>query len=216
MNILLAVPIGKRDHAEPEMIRGVTDLLLRGGLPIGQVLWGWRDLGGSGSVWHQREYAGNMVREAVPRFSHLLFQDADIGAPVEAYQALVTMQVPVAVGCYATAEEHPVPVTVRNHHGTSRPHLGTGVELVDWAGLGFALIAREVFESVPGPWFASVNEDVAFFTKLQTAGVPVWCDYRITLGHPYTVWVTRDHLIREAVQQMAIVASGGNGRIQLP
>ena len=206
MKILIAVPIGKRDHAETEMIRGITDLLLRGNLPIGQVLWGWRDLGGAGSVWMQREFAAKATMRG--DYTDLLFVDSDIWASVEAFQALVAVNKPIAVGCYATAEDQPVPVTFRNRNGHGYPHLGVGVEKIDWSGLGFALIRRKVFEQICEPWFlgADINEDRAFFTKVHAAGFEVWCDYRIMLGHPYHVWVSRADMLRTAAHQASILA----------
>jgi len=215
VKILVAIPVGKRDHAESEMCRGITDLLLLGKLPIGQVLWGWRDLGGAGSVWMQREFAAKAMLHG--DYSDLLFVDSDIGAPVEAFQALVAMNKPVAVGCYPTAEDQPVPATFRLHGpgDTGHPHLGVGVERIDWGGVGFALIKRSVFEQVPGPWFlgAGVNEDVTFFTKLRAAKIEVWCDYRIPLVHPYTVWLHREHMLQTAKYQAAILAGRVEGKV---
>jgi hypothetical protein len=66
---------------------------------------------------------------------------------------------------------------------------------VDIAGTGFMLIKREVFDKVKAPWFecydkGMAGEDVYFCAKCKDAGVKVWVDTALHLGHiatPYTV-----------------------------
>ncbi len=60
------------------------------------------------------------------------------------------------------------------------------------AGLGFAAIDQEVFESIKYPWFeinegkgfnSVIGEDIDFFKKATNLGYKIICDPRIKLGH---------------------------------
>lgn len=69
---------------------------------------------------------------------------------------------------------------------------------VDWLGLGFCVVKREVFQRIKYPWFASekirvgkivdtTSEDVGFCRKLSKAGIPIWLDPQVKVGHLKTV-----------------------------
>ena len=64
----------------------------------------------------------------------------------------------------------------------------------DWSGLGFMLIRKGVFESIDYPYFAHpefmleknldvLGEDLYFGKKLKEAGIPIYVDPRVYLGH---------------------------------
>jgi GT2 family glycosyltransferase len=61
-----------------------------------------------------------------------------------------------------------------------------------WAlGLGFTLFKTSVFDKVEAPWFEESEsvegefgtEDVVFCEKAQKAGIEVWCNPSIEMGH---------------------------------
>ena len=72
---------------------------------------------------------------------------------------------------------------------------------VDYAGFGWLLIQKGVFEDkkMPYPWFAPkmqvfesgnvqdmCGEDVSFCLDAKEAGYEIWCDPRIRVGHEKT------------------------------
>lgn len=68
---------------------------------------------------------------------------------------------------------------------------------VDYIGMGFCYISREVFEKISKPYFdcswivnenfkegeKMIGEDVYFCDKAKKAGFKVWCDPTIQVGH---------------------------------
>ena len=66
---------------------------------------------------------------------------------------------------------------------------------VDYAGMGWMLIKKGVFEKIPYPWFAGrymqlsdticdlTSEDVSFCLAAKDAGFKVWVDPDIRVGH---------------------------------
>lgn len=61
---------------------------------------------------------------------------------------------------------------------------------VDFCGVPVALMARSIFDTVPGPWFGlhgpdggTVTHDVFFCRKLKAAGIPVLVDTTLKCGH---------------------------------
>lgn len=76
-------------------------------------------------------------------------------------------------------------------------HPNGGLIEVHSAGNGGMLIRREVFETMPRPWFeygrvdpTSITEDVHFCDKARELGYDIWCDLDTALGHCTTgiVW----------------------------
>lgn len=56
----------------------------------------------------------------------------------------------------------------------------------DAVGFGAVLIKTDVFRKIPKPWFTGMEgtgEDIALCVKARKAGISVWMDSRIKLGH---------------------------------
>lgn len=77
-------------------------------------------------------------------------------------------------------------VQVRNEHGPG------------WLGSGAILIAREVFERIPWPWFAYEyiqgkypTEDVYFSRKCNEYGVELWIDTTVESPHQLETYITK-------------------------
>lgn len=77
-----------------------------------------------------------------------------------------------------------------------------GIGKVDYLGTGCILIAREVFERIPEPWFKYdypidehgvvhyPSEDIWFSRKCREAGIDLWLDTTIESAHHGTKWIT--------------------------
>jgi len=69
-----------------------------------------------------------------------------------------------------------------------------GLAEVSWVGLGFTLVKTDIFSKISYPWFESerisidnlidtTSEDVGFCRKLTRAGVPIYLDPFVRVGH---------------------------------
>jgi hypothetical protein len=84
-----------------------------------------------------------------------------------------------------------------------------GVYRRDRLGLGCVIIAREVFERIPPPWFYFTydatnwergfdghGEDIVFTGLCQQAGIACWQDVGIESPHLVNGWVTRETYLK--------------------
>ena len=85
---------------------------------------------------------------------------------------------------------------------------GQGLQPVDRIGTGVLLVARRVFTAVHEPWFAPAfdgddGEDMSFCAQAQQAGIALWADTDINVGHlevtPLWPSTSAPGLLREAV-----------------
>lgn len=164
-----------------------------------------------------------MVRDWLltdPALHWVLFVDSDQCVPIDALERLAAHRVPI-VGALIMrrsgdcAAVRPRPELVGNHeshidaltHGTfnangfgsqtGRLRLG-GLQRVEAVGAGCLFVRREVFASLPEPWFASdlsglhagTNEDLNFCHTACVAGFPICCDTDLVVGHLVTLSMT--------------------------
>lgn len=137
-----------------------------------------------------------MVRDNF-RGDYLLFIDSDQSFPADAMARLIRWQRPM-VGTIIVQRKFPHMPCV----GYGSPEEGYCKLLrwpegslldVDYVGMGFTLIAREVFEKLPdGNPFERIysdyskslcSEDVSFCVRVKQAGFPIVVDSSITIGH---------------------------------
>jgi hypothetical protein len=121
-------------------------------------------------------------------FTHLCFIDVDMGFERDVLHRLASRKLPY-VGCnYPTKGKNPV-FTSGALDGKSRVWTGeesTGVEECNFTGFGFALIERQVVESVKKPRFPIcydpkseqyTTEDAPFCFKAKEAGFKIYVDH---------------------------------------
>jgi len=65
----------------------------------------------------------------------------------------------------------------------------------DWAGMGFMMVRKGVYESIPTPWFQQVenklpygtmdllSEDISFCMKAKEVGLSLYIDPMVVVGH---------------------------------
>ena len=133
----------------------------------------------------------------------VLWIDSDMRFPSNTLEVLLARNVPV-LGVNATTRREPVLPTALNleikkgaevsqvwHKVESRGK--TGIEQVTAVGFACTLVAREVFEKVPRPWFDIIwtdfgnviGEDVTFCVRCMENDIPVWVDHELSMhiGH---------------------------------
>lgn len=117
----------------------------------------------------------------------LLFVDSDIIFGPSHVERLCKSDEAIISGLYFIGSVYAAHPLLVYSDGRKRPTdwpRGGTID-VDAVGCGFLLIKREVFETVPAPWFkwGENGEDVYFCDQARAAGYSVKCDTSVTLGH---------------------------------
>lgn len=140
----------------------------------------------SSSIQNGREW---LVRQSLADgATHVLFIDEDVAFEVDAPYFLLRRQHPL-VACNYKMRYEGMPFAAFSPDGERRivtTAASPPTEEISASGFGLALIAREVFETVPQPWFPTPwcestgtysTEDVPFFLKARAAGFTPWVDH---------------------------------------
>jgi hypothetical protein len=145
------------------------------------------------------------------KYDYQLWIDSDIVFNTEKFLQLVLMDQQIAAGWYMTEDGRTTSVAhwldegdFRNNGGVMNHETGETMSkrkkpfTVDYTGFGWVLIKHGVFEhaEMKYPWFAPkmqvfesgdvqdmCGEDVSFCLDAIEAGIEIWCDPRIRVGH---------------------------------
>lgn len=133
----------------------------------------------SSCISNGREYlVAESLREGA---SHVLFIDEDIAFSQESVHILLARKVPFICANYKIRYEGaPFAAITEDFEGRIATTADSpDVEPCGACGFGLALIAREVFEAIPQPWFpihwaeetkTYTTEDIPFFVAAREAG----------------------------------------------
>lgn len=135
--------------------------------------------------------------------THALFLDDDMTFPPDLLSRLLSRRVP-CVACNYPQRRLPLRFTALTADASAvldTDATSQGLVKGSLAGLGVALIARQVLEAVPEPRFLPgwdteknryIGEDFAFFDAVREAGFQLWIDQDAskTLGHLGTTCYT--------------------------
>jgi glycosyltransferase involved in cell wall biosynthesis len=128
---------------------------------------------------------------------YLLFIDSDIVPPIDVIPRLLEHGKDVVTGLYFTKNDPFYPVIFKKSDAEGRYDTKVFYEKdklieVDSAGLGCALIKREVLDKIGAPWFKFTtgwgketreSEDHYFFRRCREEGYKIYCDTTIKCGH---------------------------------
>lgn len=179
-----------------------------------------QDLGVIGGVGcSDRMYTHSAENALVKDFlgsdcSHLFLTEMDMLLPKHTIPALLELDKPIASGLYflrngngqpclyakaITTAENRYPHSPVTRFPVDRPFGKVGL----CPGLGCVLIAREVFERVPEPWFDlaenKYGSDMYFYTHVRDAEIPVWVHPGVVCDQiDYTVVGFQDYANRVA------------------
>ena len=146
--------------------------------------------------------------------THLLFLDSDQVFPPDTVDQLLAHK-KLVVGCLYFHRGWPYKPHMYRWVPESLTETGDPVarsiedfefgELVecDALGTGGMMIAREVFEQIPYPWFeyggTEESEDITFCRKLTARGIKCYCDTACESGHLSEVLIGSDNwrLVKE-------------------
>jgi hypothetical protein len=119
---------------------------------------------------------------------YLFFVDDDMILPKEALERLLVAQKDIIGGVYMTKYE------IQDYVYELLPGTKPGKDIFEVAaiGTGAMLIKTEVFKKLPQPWFkyewtkegaVKRSHDWIFCEDARNAGIKVWADPTITVGH---------------------------------
>lgn len=122
--------------------------------------------------------------------THIFFMDADVQFADDTLDRLLAHDKDVVAAPYlARTPPHEWCVFDGIRRMTTLP---VSLTKVDGIGTGCMLVKTGVFSLLPRPWFKNllaeekgvrVSEDIWFCIKCQQAGIDVWCDPTIKVGH---------------------------------
>lgn len=143
--------------------------------------------------WNREE----LVEKALSRgYDYLFFVDTDVIFPPDTLDRLFAHNVDIVGGYYPTRYQDPTLSTIKmNVNGVVTPVLPplpdklfcsvNGYELLA-IPTGCMLIRLSVLRKLKPPYFRCerpVGEDIFFCSWLWSAGVKIWCDPSIKVGH---------------------------------
>lgn len=155
------------------------------------------------------EARNEMVRDFLgTQADALLMIDTDMTFTTDDVRRLITLDSPIAASAYMfdlgrldAALETPDGIQMLQ----SSP-LPDKPGQVDYAGTGFMLIQREVFEKIGQDWFNHTTledgtwlwEDWSFCKRAREAGFPIWLDPKVRPGHLKNLVLTPEQPMESA------------------
>lgn len=126
--------------------------------------------------------------------THILWLDNDMSFPEDMIERLYQHQKPIVAASYSQRREPCKPVAARDGYWVYTEEDSTGIERVDFVGMGAMLVETAVYENLPLPWHTLgwnaekqtlVGEDVFFCRKAAEIGAETWIDHDLSreLGH---------------------------------
>ncbi len=159
-----------------------------------------------------RMYQHSAANQAIKDFlatdcTHLFMTESDMLLPDDTLSRLAEVNKPIVSGVYFIRGGDGQPclykpvVRVKGQYGMSPVGLfpeEAPFRLNGCPGVGCVLIAREVFEQVPFPWFdlnaVKYGSDMYFYSNCLDAGLEVWIQPAVMCGQiEYKVWSVADY-----------------------
>jgi hypothetical protein len=179
---MITVGIPSYDHIKTECVLSLVRMIPQTKLPLH-------------FIFNQSLYIdynrNQIVDEAIKAgSSHLMFIDSDIQFPHDGIERLLTHDKDIVGGYYNTRRGNN-PVKVMGHDGKLYPaDITNGIFECHVLPTGFMLIKLEALKKMVRPYFQTVThengtigEDVVFCKRATDAGLTIWCDATIPLGH---------------------------------
>lgn len=127
---------------------------------------------------------------------YILWIDSDQIFPSDGLLRLMMRDKPIVAGNYANRHGLPVIPVARDLNGQLLQR-ATGIEEAGSVGFGFCLMKGPALAKVPQPWFAvqadgkdALGEDFHFCNMARQAGVPIYVDHDLEIGHLAEVVLT--------------------------
>jgi hypothetical protein len=125
--------------------------------------------------------------------THVLWLDTDMSVPRETAVLLYMHDQPVVACNYLVRQDSGLFTAFRGDERVPTDAASSGLEAVDYCGMGAMLMRADVVADLPRPWFrhglndqgGDIGEDVGFCRALRSAGHTVFIDHDLskTVGH---------------------------------
>jgi hypothetical protein len=125
--------------------------------------------------------------------THVLWLDTDMSVPRETAVLLFMHDQPIVACNYLVRQDSRLFTAFTDEARVPTLPESTGLELVDYCGMGTMLMRADVVADLPRPWFrhglnaqgGDIGEDVGFCRALREAGHVVYIDHDLSkqVGH---------------------------------
>jgi hypothetical protein len=125
--------------------------------------------------------------------THLLWLDTDMSVPRETAVLLAMHNEPIVACNYRVRQASGLFTAFRDDHRVPTLETSTGLEAVEYVGMGAMLMRTDVVKDLKRPWFrhgcnevgGDIGEDVMFCRTLRAAGHAIYIDHDLSkqIGH---------------------------------
>jgi len=125
--------------------------------------------------------------------THILWLDTDMSVPRETAVLLALHDRPIVACNYVVRQASGLFTAFRDEARIPTRVDSTGLEAVEYCGMGAMLMRTDVVADLPRPWFrhdrnehgGDIGEDVGFCRALRAAGHAIWIDHDLSkeIGH---------------------------------
>lgn len=120
--------------------------------------------------------------------THIFWLDTDMRVPRETIVLLAMHNLPVVACNYRVRQQSGLFAACRGDERVATTEMSTGLEAVEYVGMGAMLMRTDVVAGLGRPWFrhglnglgGDVGEDVMLCRALTTAGFPIYIDHDLS------------------------------------
>ena len=139
-----------------------------------------------------------LVTEAINQeATHILWLDSDMTFPADTLERLLAHGECIVGASYSQRKEPCKPVAAKGGVWVYTEENSTGLQEVDFVGMGVMLVETRVYEFIDKPWHmtawsekagSTIGEDVYFCRKARAVGAPTFIDHDLTKEVTHLGW----------------------------
>jgi hypothetical protein len=170
---------------------------------------------GSGIAGNYETLVTKYLEQKTPKWTHFLSVEDDMSFAPDCLHILASRNLPIVGANYSTNKSYPLRFTAVGENGhVLTTEESTGVEEVTRLPQGFTLVAREVYESIPKPWFmvgydrttgTYSSQDYFFCMQAAKAGFKSYVDH--DCSHKVVHIGPKQYTWEDALKDELVVAS---------
>lgn len=139
--------------------------------------------------------------------THILWIDSDMTFPPDTIERLLAHGEPIVGASYSQRKEPCKPVAAKGGVWVYTEEDSTGLEEVDFVGMGVMLVEARVYDYLDEPWHMTawsekarhtIGEDVYFCRKARAVGAPTFIDHDLSKQVTHLGW--KHYRVEDAVR----------------